>query len=371
MLIGVPKEIKDNEYRVAIVPSGVSALTDKGHEVIVEATAGAGSGFSDDLFIEAGARVVSSAEEVFQAADMIVKVKEPMAPEYGMLKKGQVVFTFFHLVADPALFEAVLNSGITAIAYETIEEESGRVPILEPMSEVAGRLAVQVGAHYLLKPQGGRGVLLSGVPGVKKGRVLIIGAGTVGLNAVKVAVGLGAEVTVMDLDIDRFRHIDDLFGGEVETLVSNPENVGKALLDCDLLIGAVHLPGARTPNIVTRGMVRTMKEGSVIVDVSVDQGGCVETTRPTTHSNPTFLEYGVLHYGVTNMPGSVPRTSTFALTNATLPYVMKLAELGLERAVNEDAAIALGVNVHMGKVTNSAVAESFESMLTPIEALFR
>ncbi|MEE9542631.1 MAG: alanine dehydrogenase, partial [Thermodesulfobacteriota bacterium] len=286
------------------------------------------------------------------------------------LREGQIVFTFFHLAADRALFEATLDRGITAIAYETIEDESGRVPILEPMSEVAGRLSVQIGANYLLRPMGGRGVLLGGVPGVKKGCVLIIGAGTVGLNAVKVAVGLGAEVTVMDLDIDRFRHIDDLYGNEVETLISNPENIEKALLNCDLLIGAVHLPGARTPRIITREMVKSMKEGSVIVDVSVDQGGCVETTKPTTHSEPTFLEYGVLHYGVTNMPGSVPRTSTFALTNATLPYVVKLADFGFERAVKEDRAIKLGVNVHMGRVTNRAVAESFSREFTPIEELF-
>jgi alanine dehydrogenase len=369
LLIGVPKELKDNEYRVGLTPSGVGALIEKGHEVIIETTAGEGSGFSDEAFKKAGASIIRSGSEVYIAAEMIVKVKEPIQREYPFLKFGQIVFTFFHLAADRAIFEAAKRSAITAVAYETIEDENGKVPILEPMSEVAGRLSVQIGSNYLLKQLGGRGVLLSGVPGVKKGRVLIIGAGTVGQNALKVAVGLGAEVTVMDLDIDRFRHIDELYGGEVETLVSNPENIEKALLNTDLLIGAVHLAGARTPNIVTRDMVKTMKEGSVIVDVSVDQGGCVETTKPTTHSEPTFTEYGVLHYGVTNMPGSVPRTSTFALTNATLPYVIKLADLGLKGATEDDPAIARGVNAHMSKVTNKAVAESYECELTPLESL--
>lgn len=369
MIIGVPKEIKDNEYRVALTPSGVSALTGTGHEVIVESKAGEGSGFGDAVFEEAGARVLSSAEEVYNAADMIVKVKEPLEAEYTLLKTGQIVFTFFHLAAERTLFEAMLASGITAIAYETIEEEDGRVPILKPMSEVAGRLATQIGAHYLLRPQGGRGVLLGGVPGVEKGRVLVIGAGTVGLNAVKVAVGLGAEVTLLDLDIERFTYIDDLYGNEVETLLSNPDNVKKAVASCDLLIGAVHIPGARTPRIVTRDMVSTMKKGSVIIDVAVDQGGCVETTRPTTHSRPTFVESGVLHYGVTNMPGSVPRTSTLALTNITLPYIVKLAEFGLMSAAKEDPALKLGINIHKGKVTNRAVAKSFAREFTPFEEL--
>ncbi len=369
MLIGVPKEIKDNEYRVALTPSGARALTDKGFEVLVESTAGEGSGFTNADFEEAGGRVLSSAEEIYNAADMIVKVKEPLEIEYPLLKADQIVFTFFHLAAERTLFEAMLASGITAIAYETIEDEDGRVPILKPMSEVAGRLATQIGAHYLLRPQGGRGVLLGGVPGVEKGRVLVIGAGTVGLNAVKVAVGLGAEVTLLDLDIERFTHVDDLYGGEVETLLSNPDNVKKAVASCDLLIGAVHIPGARTPNIVSREMVSTMKEGSVIVDVAVDQGGCVETTRPTTHSNPTFKVDGVLHYGVTNMPGSVPRTSTLALTNITLPYILKLAKFGLKDAAKEDPALALGINIHKGKVTNRAVAKSFEHEFTPFEEL--
>lgn len=369
MLIGVPKEIKDNEYRVALTPEGVSALTEKGHEVIVESSAGIGSGFSDADFQTTGARMLSSAKEIFSAADMIVKVKEPIEPEYDLLKDGQIVFTFFHFAAERALFEATLASGITAIAYETIEDTNGLVPILKPMSEVAGRLATQIGAHYLLKPQGGRGILLGGVPGVEKGQVLVIGAGTVGLNAVKVAIGLGAKVTVIDLDTERLAHIKGLYGNEVESLESNPDNIRKAVASCDLLVGAVHIPGARTPKIVTREMVSTMKKGSVIVDVAVDQGGCIETTKPTTHSDPTFIVDGVLHYGVTNMPGSVPRTSTLALTNITLPFILKLAEFGLKGAAKEDPALKLGINIHKGKVTNQAVANCFEHEYTPFEEL--
>lgn len=369
MLIGVPKEIKDNEYRVALTPQGAGALIEAGHDVMIESGAGAGSGFSDEDFTAAGARVLETAKEIFSAADMIIKVKEPLEAEYAMLKAGQLVFTFFHLVAKPALLKAVLTSGITAIAYETIEETDGRMPVLEPMSRIAGKLATQIGAHYLLKPRGGRGVLLGGVPGVEKGEVLIIGAGTVGLNALKVAFGLGAKATVVDLDQARLTHIEKLYKNEVKTLISNPENVSRAAAACDLLIGAVHIPGARTPRIVTREMVATMKSGAVIVDVAVDQGGCVETTRPTTHAEPTFVELGVLHYGVTNMPGSVPRTSTLALTNATLPYILKLAGLGLKRVVKEEPALTLGINAFNGKVTNRAVAKSFECEFNEVKEL--
>lgn len=369
MLIGVPREIKDNEFRVALTPASVTTLTESGHEVIIETNAGVGSGFSDDDFSSAGARVLLSAEEIFSSAEMIVKVKEPLEAEYKLLRTDQLVFTFFHLAADHALLEAVLKSGITAIAYETIKETDGSMPILEPMSEVAGKLATQIGAHYLLKPYGGMGILLGGVTGTKKGKVLIIGAGTVGLNALKVAVGLDAKVCVVDLDEERLAHIKELYKGKVQTLVSTPENVERAVTSCDLLIGAVHIAGARTPNIVTREMVKTMKKGAVIIDVSVDQGGCIETTRPTTHASPTFVYQGVLHYGVTNMPGSVPRTSTLALTNATLPYILKLATLGLKRMVEEDPAFALGVNAFNGKITNRAVAKSFKCEFNAIEEL--
>jgi alanine dehydrogenase len=369
VLIGVPKEIKDNEYRIALTPSGALALNEAGHEVMVERGAGVGSGFSDSDFKAAGARIISTAEEIYSLAEMITKVKEPLSSEYRFLRAGQIVFTFFHLAAERALFEAVLKSKITAIAYETIEEPGGKVPILEPMSEVAGKLATQVGAHCLLRQNGGRGVLLGGVTGVEKGEVLIIGAGTVGLNALEVAVGLGAKVTVVDLNQASLDKINSLYKGKVETLLSTTQNVSKAVTSCDLLVGAVHIPGARTPNIVTREMVSTMREGSVIVDVAVDQGGCVETTRPTTHAEPTFIESGVLHYGVTNMPGSVPRTSTLALTNVTLPYILKLAGLGLKGALDEESSLALGVNAYNGKVTNRAVAKSFEREFSPIEEL--
>ena len=357
MVIGVPKEIKDNEYRVAVVPSGVRALKEAGHRVLIESGAGAGSFIGDDEYTSAGAEVLASAREVWESSDLVAKVKEPRPAEYEYLRDGLIVFTFFHLAADKALADELIKRGTTAIAYETVEKPDGSLPILTPMSEVAGRLAVQVGSHYLMKAYGGEGVLLSGVPGVKRGTITILGAGVVGLNAAKIAVGLGAEVILLDTRVERLRRIDEVFGSTVNTVISNSYNIEAALKKADLTVGAVHLPGARTPKLVPRRMLSVMKKGSVIVDVSVDQGGCVETIRPTTHSEPTYVVDGVVHYGVANMPGAVPRTSTFALTNATLPYLLTLANKGLMGAI-EDPALKKGVNIHKGRVTHRRAAEA-------------
>ncbi|MFZ3072356.1 MAG: alanine dehydrogenase [Thermodesulfobacteriota bacterium] len=358
MIVGVPKEIKDNEFRVAMVPSGVRALKDSGHRALIETNAGLGAGISDDEYQAAGAEILKSPKEVFSGADIIVKVKEPLPPEYGYLREGLIVFTFFHLATKKELAEALVKNKVIAIAYETVEEKNGNLPLLKPMSEVAGKLSVQVGAQFLMKQYGGRGVLLGGVPGVERGSVVILGAGTVGINAAKVAVGLGAEVTVIDVNTERFRHLDDIFGSRVKTLMSNAYNIERAVVGADLLIGATHIPGAKTPRLVSKALVSRMKKGSVIVDVAVDQGGCVETIRPTTHSEPTYEEDGVIHYGVANMPGAVPRTSTFALTNATLPYVLKLANLGFKKAVEGDSALFNGVNAHKGVLCNKNVSEA-------------
>lgn len=368
MIIGVPKEIKDNEYRVALVPSGVAELKDAGHTVLVETNAGTGSSIPDDEYLRSGAEIVKTAQEVYARAGLIVKVKEPRPQEYGYLREDLVIFTFFHLAADPRLADELIKKGTTAIAYETVELPDGKLPILAPMSEVAGRLSVQVGAHYLMKPYGGAGILPGGVPGVEKGVVAILGAGVVGTNAAKIAVGLGARVLILDTRAQRFSYIDDIFGARVTTLMSNSYNIEKTIENCDLLIGATHVPGARTPKLVTKKMVSSMKKGSVIVDVSVDQGGCVETIRPTTHSDPAYAVDGVVHYGVANMPGAVPRTSTFALANATLPYVLKLAVLGLKDAVSKDPSLGNGVNIHGGKVTHPAVAASLDKPYVPLEA---
>ncbi len=357
MVIGIPKEIKDNEYRVAIVPSGVRELKEAGHRVLVETNAGAGSSIDDSEYKAAGAEITASAQEVWKESDLVIKVKEPRPEEYKYLREGLIVFTFFHLAADKALAGELIKKGTTAIAYETVELGDGSLPILTPMSEVAGRLAVQVGAHHLMKAYGGEGVLLSGVPGVRRGTVAIIGAGVVGVNAAKIAVGLGAEVILLDTRVERFRYLDDIFGNTINTVISNSYNIEGALKKADLTIGAVHIPGARTPKLVTRAMLSVMKKGSVIVDVSVDQGGCVETIRPTTHSEPAYVVDGVVHYGVANMPGAVPRTSTFALTNATLPYLLALANKGLKDAVT-DAALKKGVNIHKGRVTHKRAAEA-------------
>lgn len=358
MIIGVPKEIKDNEYRAAIVPSGVKALRDAGHTVLIETNTGTGSAISDADYAAAGAVIASGPEEVYKKADLIVKVKEPRPQEYGYLREGSVIFTFFHLAADTVLAEELLRKKITAIAYETVELDDRSLPILTPMSEIAGRLSVQIGAHYLMKAYGGEGVLLSGVPGVERGRVAIVGAGVVGVNAAKIAVGLGADVVMLDTRVERFRYLDDIFGPRIKTLVSNAYNIEKTLRECDLLIGAVHIPGARTPRLVTRQMITLMKKGSVIVDVSVDQGGCVETIKPTTHSAPTYEVDGVVHYGVANMPGAVPRTATFALTNATSPYVLLLADLGLKDAIDKSLPLKKGVQVHGGVIVHPKVAEA-------------
>ena len=371
MIIGVPKEIKDNEFRVALVPSGAGSLVRDGHTVIVEEGAGGGSSIEDEEYEKAGAEIATSPREVFEKADIVIKVKEPMPEEYPYLRDGLVLFTFLHLAAKKELTEELLKSRVTAIGYETVKAEAPSggpmLPILKPMSEIAGRLAVQVGAYYLLRPMGGSGVLIGGIPGVGSGKVLILGAGTVGVNSARVAVGLGAEVTVIDIDTERFRYLYDLFGARVKTLMSTPVNIVRAALECDVLIGAVHVPGGKTPMLVPRELVGKMKKGSVVVDVAVDQGGSVETIRPTTHSEPVFTVDGVLHYGVSNMPGAVPRTSTYALTNVTLPYLMKLAALGLTPALKADPTLRAGVNTHAGRLTNPAVAVALDIECSRVE----
>jgi alanine dehydrogenase len=369
MRIGVPKEIKDNEYRVGMTPSGAAVLTRDGHQVLVESTAGNGSGFADDEYRAAGATILPSADAVYEQADMIVKVKEPIAPDLQRLKNGQLLFTYLHLAPVPDLTAALLAKKITGVAYETITDDRKRtLPLLTPMSEVAGRMSVHVGAYYLHKPNGGRGVLLGGVPGVLPSDVVIIGGGVAGTNAAKMAVGLGARVTILDTNLERLRQLDDIFRGAVQTLASNIAHISDAVRRADLLIGGVLIPGAAAPKLVTRSMIGEMKKGSVIVDVAIDQGGCVETAHPTTHSNPVYEVDGVIHYCVANMPGAVPRTSTIALTNATLPYTRKLASLGFAKAV-EDPSLAEGVNVHGGAITYKAVAEGQGREYMPLDSL--
>ena len=359
MRIGVPKEIKDNENRVALTPAGVKALTQAGHEVLVQSTAGVGSGITDAEFAAAGARLLPDARDVWDRAEMIVKVKEPLKQEYPLMGRDQVIFTYLHLAPEPELTRAMLDSGVIGIAYETIQDRNGSLPLLTPMSEVAGRMAVQLGARFLEKPQGGRGVLLGGVPGVEPANVVIVGGGVVGANAAKMAVGLGARVTVLDISADRLWYLDDIFGNRLVTMMSNSYNIAAAVKEADLLIGAVLIPGARAPKLVTEEMVRTMKQGSVIVDVAIDQGGSVETIdRCTSHSDPVFVKHGVVHYAVPNIPGAVARTSTFALTNVTLPYALRIANKGWQRACEEDPGLARGLNIVHGKVTYKAVADS-------------
>ncbi|MCA1613447.1 MAG: alanine dehydrogenase [Acidobacteria bacterium] len=369
MKVGLPKEIKDNEYRVGLTPAGVRALSDAGHEVFVERDAGAGSGFETDLYERAGATVLETADEVWAAGDMIVKVKEPVAPEYPRMREGQLLFTYLHLAPDRELTKQLLERKVTGIAYETIEDRKGTLPLLTPMSEVAGRMAVQVGAQYLEKMNGGRGVLLGGVPGVPAARIVIIGGGVVGTNAAKIAVGMGAQVTIVDKNLDRLRELDDIFLSKISTLASSAYAIHGAISEADLIVGAVLVPGAAAPMLVTREMLKDVPNGAVIVDVAVDQGGCIETTRPTTHSNPTFYEEGVLHYCVANMPGAVPRTSTFALTNATLPYALRLANRGFVEAIGSDPGLKLGVNTYAGKLTYEAVAESQGLQYTPLDEI--
>ncbi len=357
MIIGLPKEIKPDEYRVGMVPGTVRALVRQGHRVLVERGAGEGSALPDAEYEAAGATLVDSAAEAW-SAEMVVKVKEPIEPEYPYLREGLILFTYLHLAADRALTERLLESGTTAIAYETVQTPDGRLPLLIPMSEVAGRMAVQVGAAYLEKHMQGRGVLLGGVPGVEPGTVAILGGGTVGTNAARIAVGMGAQVIVLDIDHGRLQYLDDIYHGRLQTRTSNEHNIEEAVYAADLVIGAVLIPGHRAPWLVTRPMLKHMKRGAVIVDVSVDQGGCVETSHPTTHSDPTFIVDGIVHYGVANMPGAVPRTSTFALTNQTQPYILKLAAKGLD-AIREDPALQHGLNTHRGHLTHAAVADSF------------
>ncbi|WP_123040868.1 alanine dehydrogenase [Cohnella candidum] len=367
MIVGVPKEIKNQEYRVALTPAGAGMLRQQGHEVVVQAGAGVGSGFLDEEYFAAGAVIVGGAEAVWERAEMIVKVKEPVAEEFGYFRSGQILFTYLHLAAAPDLAKALAAANVTAIAYETIQLANRSLPLLTPMSEVAGRMSVQEGAKYLEAFQGGRGVLLGGVPGVPPAEVIIIGGGIVGTNAAKMALGLGADVVVLEKSGERMRYLDDVFQGRLRTLMSNPHNIASAVRKADLLIGAVLVPGARAPRLVTEEMVKTMKKGAVIVDVAVDQGGSIETIdRATTHEDPVYEKHGVIHYAVANMPGAVPRTSTLALTNVTIDYVMKLAAQGFESAVAADSALALGVNVHAGAITHPQVAEAIGADYVPL-----
>jgi len=369
MRIGVPTEIKNNEYRVGMTPSGVRDLTTDGHEVYVQKGAGNGSGFADEEYQAAGGRILPDADAVYSTADMIVKVKEPIEADLQRMKDGQLLFTYLHLAPVPDLTKALLDKKITGIAYETITDERKRtLPLLTPMSEVAGRMSVHIGAYYLQKPNGGRGVLLGGVPGVLPGDVVIIGGGVVGINAGKMAVGLGARVTILDTSLDRLRYLDDVFKGTVQTLASNRAHIADAVKVADLLVGGVLIPGASAPKLVTREMVGTMKTGSVIVDVAIDQGGCVETAHATTHSDPVYEVDGVIHYCVANMPGALPRTSTIALTNATLPYTRRIANQGIPKAF-DDPGLAEGLNVYKGKITYKAVAESQGREYTPLADL--
>ena len=365
MIIGVPKEIKDQEFRVGMTPVGARELVKAGHVVLIEAEAGVGSGFEDADYKEAGAELLADKALLFNRAEMIVKVKEPQPPEYPLFHNGQVLFTYLHLAADRPLTEALLKKQVFAFAYETVERPDGTLPILRPMSEVAGRLAVQIGAHYLERTHGGRGVLLGGVPGVPSGKVVIIGAGVVGTQATQIAVGYGAQVTVFNLDRDRLEALDMLYRGRIVTSAANPSWIEEAVIDADLVIGAVLVPGSRAPKVVNRKTVGRMKKGAVIVDVSVDQGGCIETIHPTSHSDPIYFVDGVLHYAVPNMPGIVPQTSTFALTNVSFPFILRLAEMGPEPAIRSNPALAKGLNLARGQVTCKGVAEAFAMPYQP------
>lgn len=366
MIIGVPKEIKNNENRVGMTPGGVAELVKRGHTVYVQASAGTNSGFSDDEYIAAGAKTLPTIEETYAVAEMIVKVKEPIAPEYKLIKKGQVVFTYFHFAADKLLTEAMIESGAICIAYETVEKKDRSLPLLTPMSEVAGRMATQEGARFLEKPQGGKGKLLGGVPGVRPARVLVLGGGIVGVNAAQMAAGMGADVTITDISLPRLRYLSEILPKNVKTLYSSTHNIMMELPAVDLVIGSVLIPGDKAPHLITREMLKLMKPGTVLVDVAIDQGGCFETSHPTTHNEPTYLVEGITHYAVANIPGAVPFTSTMALTNATLPYTIALACKGWKQACKEDDSLALGVNVVEGKVTYKAVADVFGLKYEPL-----
>src|SRR5271170_4023091 len=369
MLIGVPKEVKTDEYRVGLVPGSVRELAHRGHEVIVEAGAGAAIGFDDQVYQAAGARILTNAAEVFAAAEMMIKVKEPQPPEVALLRREQILFTYLHLAADKALTLGLIRSGVIAIGYETVTDARGGLPLLAPMSEVAGRMSVQVGAHCLEKEQGGIGVLLGGVPGVPAAKVVILGGGVAGTNAARMAMGMEAYVTVIDRSLPRLYEIDLQFGAQLHTLYSTMENIEREVAAADLVIGAVLIPGAAAPKLVSRALIRAMKPGAVVVDISIDQGGCFETSRPTTHAAPTYLEEGVVHYCVTNMPGAVARTSTVALNNATLPYVLALADHGWQRALREDAHLRNGLNICRGRITHPAVARDLDLPFTPPEQI--
>jgi|SRR5680860_748586 len=366
MIVGVPREVKDRENRVSATPAAVHEYVLHGHDVIVERSAGAGSGFNDDEYTAEGARLVERHEDVFADADMIVKVKEPVASEYDLLREGQILYTYLHLAADEPLTRALIRNKVAAIAYETVQLPNRALPLLTPMSEVAGRMSVQVGAHYLERTNGGVGTLLGGVPGVPGAEVVVIGGGVVGTNAAKIALGMGANVTIVDLNIDRLRYLDDVLHGRIHTLASNRKSIADAVASADLVIGSVLIPGARAPKLVTADMVGNMKAGSVMVDVAIDQGGCFETSKPTSHSDPTYPVNDVVHYCVTNMPGAVPRTSTLALSSVTVPYGLKLADKGFAAAVSADTALAKGVNVLNGHVTYESVAEAFGMPYVPI-----
>ncbi len=365
MRIGVPKEIKTHEYRVGMTPASVRELIHHGHQVVVQTGAGTGIGHGDKDYMAVGATIVGSAAEVFKAADMIVKVKEPQPSEWPLLREGQLLFTYLHLAPDPEQAKGLVAAGCSAIAYETVTDGRGGLPLLAPMSEVAGRMAIQVGAHYLEKEQGGAGVLLGGVPGVLPGHVVILGGGVVGTNAARMALGLGARVTVLDRSLPRLNTLDELFGPRLNTLFATVDSIEKAVAEADLVVGAVLVPGAAAPRLVTRSMITRMRDGSVVVDVAIDQGGCFETSRPTTHAEPTYTVDGVIHYCVTNMPGAVARTSAFALNNATLPFITALADKGLKKALAEDPHLKAGLNVHKGKVTHEAVARALGYRYSP------
>ena len=356
MIVGVPTEVKTREYRVGMIPAGVRTLTGHGHKVLVQSGAGLGSGITDESFRAAGAELVAGPDEVWRRAEMIFKVKEPLPEEYGRMREGQILYTYLHLAAASELAHELVRRGVTGVAYETIELEDGRLPLLQPMSAVAGRMSIQVAATYLEKERGGKGILLGGVPGTRRGRVAIIGGGIVGQNAARMAIGLGALVNILDINLDTLAYVDDIYQGRVNTLYSDPVSIEESVSRADVVIGAVLVPGAKAPRLVTEAMIKRMEAGSVIVDVAVDQGGCIETCHPTTHDDPTFNVHGVVHYCVANMPGAVARTSTFALNNATLAYGVKIADLGISRAAKESAPIARGINTWQGRVTHKAVA---------------
>lgn len=369
MIIGVPKEIKNNENRVALTPAGVQEFVKRGHTVYVQSTAGEGSGFSNEEYVAAGAKMLPTIEETYAIAEMIIKVKEPIEVEYPLIKKDQLLFTYFHFASYEPLTHAMIKSGAVCLAYETVEKTDRSLPLLVPMSEVAGRMSVQQGAKYLEKPMGGRGILLGGVPGVKPAEVLVLGGGVVGTHAAKMAAGLGADVTIMDLSLNRLRQLDDFMPKNVKTQYSNEFNIREAIKTADLVIGGVLIPGAKAPKLITKDMLPTMKKGSVICDVAIDQGGCFETSRPTTHADPIYTIDGVIHYCVANMPGAVPYTSTLALTNATLPYALQLAEKGWKKACSENPELKLGLNVVGGKVVYEGVSQAFNLPYTPVEAV--